>query len=159
MIQTILIPTDFSDCSTRALRLGLDIAERFGAKAIVLHASADIDRSAFLDKKVLDMVTDVLDDEAQRLKESAEKQMQALVAEGGSALDEGSIEYRVAAGAPHQVIVDVANDAEVDLVVMGTHGRTNLKEMMLGSTTDRVQRRASCAVLTVKPEGYPFLKD
>lgn len=158
MLKNILIPTDFSECSSRALRLGLAIAEKFDAQAHVLHASAHIDRSTFSDPRVLQMVGDMLDDEAKRLDEAAQEQMKNLVKEIGE-VDESRVNYRVVQGSPGTSILEVAEDVKADMIVMGTHGRTGVGDLILGSTAERVTRKANCAVMTIKPEGYPYLKD
>lgn len=158
MLKNILIPTDFSDCSNRALKLGLAIAQKFDAQAHVLHASASIDRSTFSDPKVLQMVGDMLDDEAQRLDEAAQEQMKSLVGDVGE-IDEGRVHYRVVQGNPASSILEVADDVKADMIVMGTHGRAGVGDLILGSTAERVTRKANCAVMTIKPDGYPYLKD
>ena len=158
MLKHILIPTDFSDCSSRALKLGLAMAEKFDAKAYVLHASAHIDRSSFSDPRVLQMVGDMLDDEAKRLAEAAEEQMLNLVKEIGE-VDENRVHYRVVQGSPATSILEVAADVKADLIVMGTHGRSGVGDLLLGSTAERITRKANCAVMTIKPDGYPYLKD
>ena len=56
-------------------------------------------------------------------------------------------------------IVRVAEDERSDLIVLGTHGRTSVKDFFVGSTAERVVKNANCAVLAIKPEGYPFLRD
>jgi nucleotide-binding universal stress UspA family protein len=62
-----------------------------------------------------------------------------------------SAEYDAAPGSPEEVVLRLADDKEVDLIVMGTHGRTGLTHVLLGSVAERVVRAASCPVLTVKP--------
>lgn len=158
MLDTVLIPTDFSQCSERALRMGLAIAEKFDAQAYVLHASAHIDRSSFADAGVLQLVGDVLDDEAKRLSSAAEEQMRKLVAEMGK-IDPERVHYRVVMGNPATSILQVADDLPAHLIVIGTHGRSGVSDLLLGSTAERVSRKASCAVLTIKPEGFPYLTD
>ena len=65
--------------------------------------------------------------------------------------DEGiSAEFAVHGGTPELVIVDMAAEKEADLIVMGTHGRTGLAHVLLGSVAERVLRTAPCPVITVK---------
>jgi nucleotide-binding universal stress UspA family protein len=66
---------------------------------------------------------------------------------------------RVGGGEVAAEILKAATDAQIDLIVMGTHGRTSIKDYFVGSTTERVVERATCSVLSVKPDGYPYLRD
>ena len=61
-----------------------------------------------------------------------------------------SAEYVSARGSPERIVVDTARDKEADLIVMGTHGRTGLAHIALGSVAERVVRDAHCPVLTVR---------
>lgn len=158
MFRTILIPTDFSECSRRALDLGFDLADKYHCRVLVLHASASIDHSSFVDEQVLESVGRVLDAESDRLEAAARAEMERLVEEMGHTVAADRVEYRVAFGSPATLVVDLATEIGADLIVMGTHGRKGIRDALMGSTAERVTRRAPCAVLTVKAEGYPFLK-
>jgi nucleotide-binding universal stress UspA family protein len=57
---------------------------------------------------------------------------------------------------PHEGIVSMAEEEKVDMIVMGTHGRTGVSHLLMGSTAEKVVRAASCPVLTVKPRNYVF---
>jgi nucleotide-binding universal stress UspA family protein len=60
-------------------------------------------------------------------------------------------------GTPFVEIVRYAREQNVDLIVMGTHGRTGLEHALIGSVTEKVVRKAPCPVLTVRPEGHQFV--
>ena len=85
-----------------------------------------------------------------RISAQAEEALEDLLAE----LQEAGLssEYFAQPGRPEQVIADLARDKSVDLIVMGTHGRTGLRHLALGSIAERVVRDADCPVLTVRAE-------
>ena len=68
--------------------------------------------------------------------------------------DRDRITLEIAAGKPWIEIIRHANDNDCDLIIMGTHGHTGLKHIVIGSQAERVVRRAGCHVLCVKPDGY-----
>ena len=82
-----------------------------------------------------------------------------LTSEGNDAVPRERLMYRVASGNITESILGAATDASVDMIVMGSHGRTTIKEFILGSEAERVVKKATCAVLVVKPEGFPYLRD
>ncbi|MCA9513360.1 MAG: universal stress protein [Myxococcales bacterium] len=158
MFRKILIPTDFSDCSRRALDVGLRLADTFDAQVICLHAAGDVSQSDF-SAELMDHVGESLATAEARVTRAASERLTRFMAEGDSkGLAAKDIEVRVATGAPDARILEVADEIGADLIVIGTHGRTGLRDQILGSTAERVSRRANCSVMTVKPEGYPFLR-
>ena len=84
------------------------------------------------------------------LQSEVEAQGQAIVDEVANALDGVETRTAVLGGTPHEVILDYADDHDVDLVVMGTHGRTGIDRYLLGSVTEKVVRLADTPVLTVR---------
>ena len=68
-----------------------------------------------------------------------------------------SIVRKVTTGAPFVEIVHYARKHGIDLIVMGTHGRSGIAQVLLGSVAEKVVRKASCPVLTVHPEGHQFV--
>jgi nucleotide-binding universal stress UspA family protein len=63
-----------------------------------------------------------------------------------------AVSIRIVVGRPHDVLVEIANDVEADLIVVGTHGRRGVKRVLLGSVAEQVVRTAPCSVLTVRPD-------
>ncbi|UCC74496.1 MAG: universal stress protein [Gemmatimonadota bacterium] len=143
-IKRILYPTDFSKCASHTLPHALYLASTYGAELHLLHAlvmhEADPSNMAH---RLPDM------EELYRiLEEHAETQMKAAVDEHGEAgfsIKSAQIRAISAAGA----ILDYAAENEIDLVVMGTHGRRGLRRLLLGSVAEEVVRLAPCPVLTV----------
>jgi nucleotide-binding universal stress UspA family protein len=141
--RKILVPMDFSPGANRALELASDLARQAGpAHLILVHAyfvPVEIEALAVIGPEKL------LEDIRARAADDLEKILVRLQDAGISA------EYDAAPGSPEEVVLRLADDKEVDLIVMGTHGRTGLTHVLLGSVAERVVRAASCPVLTVKP--------
>lgn len=142
--SSILVPVDFSECSEHALGIAATLARRLGAKLTVLHV-------VHLPMPVptfdgTDVVVDyqVL---AEHSEATAETEMKRLLERTGLVDD---VTARIEVGDPLATIVEVLKDIGGDLVVMGTHGRTGLSRLIMGSVTDRVLRTAPCPVLAVR---------
>lgn len=157
MYQTILVPTDYSDCSRRALDVGLRLAGTFGSKVICLHASEDVSPTRFSEDS-MDEVHETLDENEQRLSEIARDRLARLLQAGEKVAALETIDFRVVSGNPANSILQTAEDMGVDLIVIGTHGRSGFADKLMGSTAERVARRAACCVLVVKPVGFPFIR-
>jgi nucleotide-binding universal stress UspA family protein len=137
--SNILLPTDGSPGQGPVVERVIDLAETYGATVHALYVldtdglSGEISTAglvAELEETGRDAVDEVL---------SAVRAADVATAEGA-----------VRRGAPHREIVDYAEEHDVDLVVMGTHGRTGLPHLLLGSVAEKVVRTAACPVLTVR---------
>jgi len=137
-IKTILHPTDFSPQADYAFRLSCALARDYGARLIVMHVKM-IPAVAYGEFAALPP-------EPEETMESLKLRLAQLKPHGTSC----SMEYLLAEGVPAEEIVNVARDKRCDLVVMGTHGRTGLGRLLMGSVAELVVRRATCPVLTVK---------
>jgi universal stress protein A len=143
-LRRILVPIDFSAPSRAALTYAAGLADKFGAELILLNVVQDL--TVFFPDAVT--VTPV------PLPPSA--QMTEAVREGltrflqGSKLGERKVREEIREGTPAAEVVAFAQEADVDLIVMGTHGRGGLSHMLLGSVTEKVVRTAPCPVLTVR---------
>ncbi len=137
-LQKILVPTDFSEDSHRALQVAQSLARDHGA-TLILAAAAPLPPP----------VTDALlpSSEYPGLVAATRRDLDAVAA---TILDL-PVETHVLGGEPGPAIVAIANDCHADLVVMGTHGRTGLNRMLMGSVAEYVLRNARCPVLTMKP--------
>ncbi|MGD2216228.1 MAG: universal stress protein [Gemmatimonadales bacterium] len=143
-IEKILYPTDFSRCAGHALPHTLHLAETYGAELHLLHALVlhEADPSS-LSHRLPDM-----EELYTALEEHADTQMKTAMQEherAGFKIKSTQVRAISAAGA----ILDYATDNEIDLVVMGTHGRRGLRRLLLGSVAEEVVRLAPCPVLTV----------
>jgi nucleotide-binding universal stress UspA family protein len=143
-IRKILFPTDFSDCSKSALRLAVKLAKENRAELHVMHAIV------LLEDDPHDPAHHLPDPYQIRriLEELATKRMGTLVKDHDIPdLVVTRVHRRGISPAPP--IVEYAEEADIDLIVMGTHGRRGVRKLLLGSVAAEVTRMAPCSVLTV----------
>lgn len=146
-IRKILVPLDFSQCSTHALDYALGMAEAFGASVILLHI---VEPAAVSSENYLN-VTPMLDESHQQLLEAGRERLADLSQKHmGHKIPTESL---VRIGRAPSEIADTAEALGVDLIVMGTHGYSGIKHALLGSTAEKVVRHAVCPVLTVRHPG------
>lgn len=141
-IDRILVPRDFSSTSDRAVQYAIDWARRTGATLHVVHAKV---LHQGLDNELVQGERETME----RLRKRLRHLQGNAVAEGKVALEEAVV--RNVAAAP--AILDYADDQDIDLIVMGTHGRRGMRRMVLGSVSEEVVRYAACPVLTVRGGG------
>jgi nucleotide-binding universal stress UspA family protein len=143
-IQRVLIPTDFSPASALAFEYGLDLARRNRAAVHLLHVIDDSTlTTAYPDGFFVELpgLRVMLIGEASRQLGELVKQAEAAGI---------TPTFEVLIGRPAGAIAEAAAARDSDLIVMGTHGRSGLAHLMLGSVAERVIRLAPCAVLTVR---------
>ena len=159
-LTKILVPIDYAEPSHLALQWGASLAQHYGAQLLLLHVvpkaveevppppSGSIVAPSYVERVATQgspgpsegLVIDHVAQAETALADLARTQLTAPV----------PATIRVAVGRPAEEIVRVAGDAGVDLIVMGTHGRTGLRHLLLGSVAESVGRTAACAVLMVK---------
>jgi nucleotide-binding universal stress UspA family protein len=143
--KRICCPIDFSDASRAAMEVAADLARRFGAELLLLHAYP-VPGFTFPDGSVVAsprMMQELADQAARHLgdwKADAER------------LGAPRVATATCVGEPAGEILDCAAERQADLLVLGTHGRTGLEHAIMGSVAERVVRRAKIPVLTVHPE-------
>lgn len=151
-LTQILVPTDFSEHSSRALGYAAALARRLGAKLVLLHvvASEALENlaKAHAPPHPVDLV---YEDLGLKVREQFVKD----VAPGVRKTLE--TETLVLPGVPFLEILRVAGVRRVDLIVMATHGRSGLSHALMGSVTEKVIRRAPCPVLSIRPAGAELL--
>jgi nucleotide-binding universal stress UspA family protein len=145
-IRSILLPTDFSACGNYALSYAASLARTFGASIICVHVIEPmvptVGYSGMTEPLPIADISDQLEDSAEReLPKLAECEECAGLA----------VEELIVHGEAASEIVRVAQDRQVDLIVVSSHGRTGLGRMLFGSTAEAVVRHAPCPVLVVKP--------
>ena len=145
--KRICCPIDFSDASRAAMEVAADLARRFGAELVLLHAYP-IPGYTFPDGSVVASPKMMQD-----LADQAQKHVEEWRVEAERLLGGGKVSAEKAVGEPAAEILEVARARGADLIVMGTHGRTGLEHALMGSIAERVVRRARCPVLTVHPQG------
>ncbi len=140
----IMCPVDFSDHSREALRVAAEQARASSAPLVLVHTW----RPPLVGEFQFAPVT---------IQGMAESEQRELDSWRGLATELGApqVETRFLTGAAWDQIVKLArDDRAIDLIVMGTHGRTGLKHALLGSVTEQVTRHAPCAVLVVRSKPH-----
>lgn len=150
-LKNILVATDFSEPACAALRHGMELARRFGASLHVLHVVSDLaavpaTAPGLVDAGVMQAT----------LEKDARADLDALIAPPDRAALNAHLEISVSAW-PGRAILQYAREEQVDLIVLGTHGRTGLAHWFLGSVAEYVSRRAHCPVLTVRFNAREFV--
>jgi nucleotide-binding universal stress UspA family protein len=141
-IRTILFATDFSPASGRAQQYATDLATRFAADLVVAHACEP--RNYALPPETWPRE----DDPASRIQQVKESILNSVM--GIKA------EFCVGEGSTREVLASITAKKPIDLIVLGTRGRTGLSKILLGSQAEEVLRHASCPVLTVGPDCQPM---
>jgi nucleotide-binding universal stress UspA family protein len=142
--KRICCPIDFSDASRAAMEVAADLARRFAAELWLFHAYP-VPGYTFPDGSVVASPKMLQD-----LADGAERHL-AQWRSDAEGLGAGVVRTEKVAGEPAAEIVAFARDHGVDLLVLGTHGRTGLEHALMGSIAERVVRKAHCPVLTVRP--------
>lgn len=152
--RRILCPIDASACSRHALMQALGLARHFDAHLDVVHA---YHVPAYVQPGVLVWAAVGPRPLWQLAEEQAKSEMEHFLATL-SEEDRARIDLHVRVGDPAALVVEMAAQRDVGLVVMGTHGRTGARRMVLGSVAERVVRLSPCPVLVI-PAGLPPLEE
>jgi len=147
-VHTILHPTDFSECSKHALAHAVRMARRHHAALHLLNVAPSMGDDPVRTAYSLGAGEDA---DYEALAEQARARMRQLAEAAGADDLNVLVEHRRGI-APGPVINDYANDRDVDLIVMGTHGRRGVGRFVLGSVAEEVVRQAPCSVMTVRAE-------
>jgi nucleotide-binding universal stress UspA family protein len=137
-IRTILHPTDFSENSAHAFELACALARDFEARLLVLYVAEPVVVAAAELPMILPVVVDT--------GEEARVQLEALRPNDPII----RVEHLYREGDPAGEILCAAEECHADLIVMGTHGRSGISRLLLGSVAEAVLRKAPCPVLTIK---------
>ena len=159
-IQQILVPIDYSNDATHALQWAASLAEKFGAHLLLLHVFGKAVEEVYpqgagfavlapayyggmASGSQLGWQPIIID-----LKAQARTQLQDFAAQ--HLHHRIPIQVKVAVGKPADTIVRLAGEAGVDLIVMGTHGRTGVRHLLMGSVAEAVIRQVRCPVTTLR---------
>jgi nucleotide-binding universal stress UspA family protein len=151
-LKRILVATDFSEPAEAALRYGTELTRRFDASLHVLHVVDDLAArpdpvaAAPMDSGVLQMT----------LENEARANLDELVPEPDRSALHAHLDITVS-DRPAQAILAYARDANIDLVISGTHGRRGLAHFFMGSVAEELVRTATCPVLTVRAHTREFI--
>lgn len=143
--RSILVPVDYSEPSRRALELALTLDE--GATVTVVHAW---DRPAYVGDHVLTHPDGSRRSLSELIRDNAEREMLEFLA--GVKVPPGkTYEHKLVSGDPASAIITEASKPGYDVLVVGSHGRTGMTKLLLGSVTERLIRLSPIPVLTVPP--------
>ncbi len=149
--ERILFPTDFSELATSALGYAVELASKYEAQLHALHVVDD----AYQYWSAMGPESIPVGPPPEDLLDLGRTRMKAFEQEHLAELDRPTVTH-VTMGRPFSEIIAYARAQNVDLIVMGTHGRGAIAHVLLGSTTEKVVRKAGCAVLTVR-SGHKFV--
>lgn len=156
-MKKILVPTDFSKPALIATDVAADIARRSGAELTLLHVVEEIVGNS-LNVSGQVVAESNWDDKLFTMKmiEKGKKQLSKLLED--SRFEGVRVKQELRVGSPYHGMNAIITEKKVDLVVMGTSGRSDLEQMLIGSNTEKVVRRSHCPVLTVhnKPATKEF---
>jgi nucleotide-binding universal stress UspA family protein len=149
-LKQILVPTDFSEPSRVALRYGMALAETFGATLHVLHVVIDPYIIPPAGEGYLPPA-----DFPQQLELRARQELEQFVPADWRRKHPTKLDC--VHGAAFAEITRYAQDHVIDLIVIGTHGRSAVAQLLLGSVAEKVVRTAPCPVLTVRAKEHEFV--
>ncbi len=146
-IKRILLPTDFSKTANLALEQAIILAVKYNAELVVLHARLihEDDPSQLPEKLAyLEIAEDRIEGELYKYIKSCTDRVSEI-----------EIQHEVIRGySAHSAILSYLNEHQFDLIVMGSHGRSNLEHLLLGSVAEKIVRYAPCPVLTISREAH-----
>lgn len=149
-IKRILVATDFGPASESALRYGRELARSFGAALHVLHVTENVFARA------VDAFSYIPVELQQDVEAAAKEQTEGLLDEE-DCRDLGAVAATVTSNATADAITEYARANQINLIVMGTHGRRAMARFFIGSVAERVVRTAPCPVLTVRTPEQEFV--
>lgn len=147
-IRKILCPLDFSGSSEHALLYAKAFAQAHDAELVLLHV---IESPPYCLAAEIAVPASAVDQTREHCTRNLESVAETVRGE------HANTQYLLADGMPSSAIVEMADRNEIDLIVMGTHGRTGLVHALMGSVAEKVVRRAPCPVLTIKHPEHEFV--
>ena len=147
-IHKILCPTDFSVSAEHAFNYALAIAARHGATVELLHVT---EGSAYANEESLDGEAP-----GETYEDRVRAQLRQIADTANTAV---SIDTKLVSGIPYVEILSRATSLKADLIVIGTHGRTGMKQFLIGSVAEKVVRTSSCPVCTIRHPDHVVMGD
>jgi nucleotide-binding universal stress UspA family protein len=149
-LKRILVATDFSDASKAALVYGRELAHTFAARLDVLHVVPNL-----ANYYAAETYTAAFPEIEEGMEQAAEREIDRLLTDEDRRLGARAILRTLES--PAAGIIQHARDANIDLIVIGTHGRGGVAHLLMGSVAERVVRTAPCPVLTVRHPEHEFV--
>lgn len=148
-IRKILCPLDFSDASRNAVRYAREFARGMGAELFLLNVVEPRPMAVDMSLSYVPLEED--------LEKAAQEDLNEIVR---AEREQGvAVEGDVVIGTPSEIILDKAEELDVNLVIVGSHGKTGLSRLLMGSVAESVVRKAKCPVLIVKAEEKEFIEE
>ena len=147
-IQAILVPVDYSACSAAAVRFAVELASKLGAELDIVHVW---DRPAYVSDSLKVGHGEGARSLVELIRENAEAEMAQFLAKLGLPATL-KLSTRLLSGNPAATVLKTLQERKHQLLVVGTHGRTGLRHMLLGSVAEKLVRLSPVPVLTVPPE-------
>ena len=152
LFSRILLPTDFSEVALPAVGCARELTRTFGAELHCLHVVDD----SYQYWGAIGPETLPIGPPPDDMLSAAAERLSRFCAEHFGELKDPPTNH-VAFGRPFSEIITYAREKEIELIVLGTHGRGAIAHVLLGSTTEKVVRKAPCAVLTVRSTSQQFV--
>ncbi len=152
-MKNILVPTDFSEFSRLALDYAITIAQTFKASIILIHVTPEKELDSI--RQISPYLEPGRIEELLKGRESEDRKRlnEFIPPEKKEGIKTEAI-HRV--GTPFLEIIKVAKEKEADLIVMATHGRSGLSHILFGSVAEKVVRKSTCPVLSIRPPEHEF---
>ncbi len=151
-LKKILVATDFGDAADAALAYGRELARVFNAQLDIVHVVENVLTRGFGAEGYVASYPEL----QQEVEDAADRQLTSLVsADERQLLHANTVLLK--SNSPAFTIVGYAKDNDVDLIIMGTHGRGAIAHLLMGSVAERVVRTAPCPVLTVRHPEHEFV--
>jgi nucleotide-binding universal stress UspA family protein len=151
-LKKILVPFDFSAFSTKALNYALQFARQFDASVVVMHVLQPI-QILPTDGMALPSVLDTTGDQLPPIESKLKK-----LCRRAATTQRLTVSPLVVIGNPYEKIVETAEQENIDLIIIATHGYIGFKRFYMGSTAERVVRHAPCPVLVVREKERDFVE-
>lgn len=148
MFKKILCPVDFSQFTQEVINYALDLAKKYGAELHLMHVVPNMTYftpyESFLTPENLVAIEKNIQDEVERDFAKLLK---------GNGVPTKTV---IRTGVPFVEIIDYAKSESIDLIVMGTHGRSAIENILIGNVAEKVVRKSPCPVMTIMPKGKEF---
>lgn len=141
----VLAAIDGSDVSDDVISTAANLCQTLGAELHLVHVAEPLPEPGGANAVVMSVP---------KLLESAHSVLEAVIARARETFG-GRIVGHLAAGAPSREVLQLATDLQADLIVVGSHRKNRVERWLLGSVSDQIIRKASCAVLLARPKQYP----
>ena len=149
MVERILIPTDFSESARYAFNYAVDLNKVLKARLYLLHVLQD-----FTEFSEYNLSPTILPQLYLEFEESAARKLEDMLED--MVPPEISCGSYILHGVPFYEIIQFARKERIDLIILGSHGRTGLKQVLFGHTAEKVVKKAPCPVLTVRHPNAEF---